>query len=491
MNSIYLLLLQKKFGFVFDVLFVMKKLLFVLAIMVVATTSAQKLTLAKGKIQDNVMVNDSIAESFALYLPKDFDVAKKWPVVFVLDMQGRGRQAVSILAPSAENEGYIVASSNNVNDSLSLSKNILVAHRMMNLVAQVLPVDSNRIYTAGFAGGARLASTVPAFIAKISGVLSCGAAVSNLELLNQKKPFYFIGIVGVEDYNYTEMLATEKVLNKMKFPNQLFTFQGGAEWPSQDYLTMALQTFNLSAMAKGHVAKDDAYVQNAFNQHLKQTNNLLGAQPLMAHDRLWEMTEIFQPLRNIDSLKESSKTLRKTNLYRTQKRKRSAAIYKEELTKEDFAYYLEQDVITYNYNNLGWWKYQMEELNKYQKSANEFERNMGKRLEGFLNALIEDNLDMLSQEKPVDLEAVNFLHMLKTITDPKQAENYFSVIGNTALQGDFETALFYLEELLKTGYSDAEKIYTIDNTALLRITPEFNAIVEKYLKDARYESIEN
>jgi hypothetical protein len=30
----------------------------------------------------------------------------------------------------------------------------------------------------------------------------------------------------------------------------------------------------------------------------------------------------------------------------------------------------------------------------------------------------------------------------------------------------------------------------LDNTALFRITPEFNALVDKYLKKARYDIIE-
>jgi len=468
----------------------MKKFLLVLALVAITPLFAQTLTLSKGKIQDSLMVNDTIFESFALYLPTNFDVQKKWPVVFVFDMQGRGKQVASMLAQAAENEGYVVAGSNSLNDSLTITKNVLIASRLMGRVASILPVDSNRIYTAGFGGGARMASLLPTFISKIAGVLSCGAAISNIEVLNSKKPFHFIGVVGVEDYNYAEMLATQKLLHKLKFPNQLLTFQGGAKWPDRRLISMAFRTFTLASMAKGNVEKDDSIIQNAYNGHLVETNNLLADQPLQAQDRLWTIVKIFQPFKNLDSLKASLKTLGKTKLYRSQKRDRSAAMFKETLKKEDFGYYLDEDVRTYNYNNLGWWKYQMEELNKYQKSLDGFEKNMGKRLEGYLNALIEDNLDALAQEKIVDIEAMNFLYMLKTITAPKKPENYLRVIANSATIDDFGTALFYLEELLKTGFSDSEKIYTIENTALLKITPEFNAIVEKYLKDSRYEPIE-
>jgi len=49
---------------------------------------------------------------------------------------------------------------------------------------------------------------------------------------------------------------------------------------------------------------------------------------------------------------------------------------------------------------------------------------------------------------------------------------------------------YRLQELLKNGYANKSELYELENTALFRITPEFNLLVEKYLKDARYEIIE-
>jgi len=153
-------------------------------------------------------------------------------------------------------------------------------------------------------------------------------------------------------------------------------------------------------------------------------------------------------------------------------------------------YYLEEDVLTYNYNNLGWWTYQMEKLEEYKNGSNVFEKNMGLRLEGYLNALIADNIDLVFAQPKVDEEALNFLLMLKTISAPKEFENYLKIISRNAKISEYGTALFYLEELLKQGYTDKERLYSLEDTSLLRITPEFNEIVEKYLKGARYDIIE-
>ncbi|TFG79288.1 MAG: alpha/beta hydrolase [Flavobacteriales bacterium] len=469
----------------------MKQLLLVLSFVTCFLVSAQELTLKKGIVIDSLVVNDSLSETFAVYLPKRFEVSKLWPIVFVFEMEGKGRQAIGMLREAAEEEGYVLAASNNLSDTLSITNNVLITGRLIKKVAELLPIDANRVYTAGFSNVARMASLIPTFIRKIEGVISCGASITNIEVLNMKNPFHFVGIVGMSDYNYPEMLSVAKTLNKMKLPNQLLIFDGVAEWPATQYLSQALEIFTMSAMTKKNILKDSAYIEQLYRQNLDMVRKLVATQkPLRANFLLEEMMDVYRPHLATDSLQDLNKSLKKDKLYRSQVRSQNSAFFKEALIKEDYSYYLEEDVLTYNYNNLGWWNHQMEELSKYGKSANIFEQQMGMRLRGYINALIEDNIDLLIAETPIDVEAVNLLYMLKTITEPLAYDYYLKVISGSAAIDDYGTALFYLEELLKNGYTDKGALYALENTALLRITPEFNAIVEKYLKEARYDVIE-
>jgi hypothetical protein len=132
----------------------------------------------------------------------------------------------------------------------------------------------------------------------------------------------------------------------------------------------------------------------------------------------------------------------------------------------------------------------MEELKKHEKSGKLAEQYMGTRLNGYLNALIEDNIDLLLREKVTDEEALLFLYMLKTISSPLEYKYYLKIISLSSKYEDYGTALFYLEELLKNGYKDKTQLYQLEHTALIRITPEYNTIIGKFLKDARYEIIE-
>ncbi|MEZ4971461.1 MAG: alpha/beta hydrolase [Flavobacteriaceae bacterium] len=469
----------------------MKKIILFLFLGAGLWGSSQQITLKKGVVIDSIAIKDSIPESYSLYIPTNFEMDRNWPILFVFDMEGKGKQAIRMFTGAAEKHGYILAASNNVNDSLSTSQNILITGRMFNNVIDILPVQKNRIYSAGFDSGARFASVLPIFVKGIAGVISCGAVYPNMEILDTKNLFHFVGIVGKEDYAYPEMLAGKSLMGRLKFPNQLLIFNGGHVWPNSQYLGKAMEIFTLSAIGKGLLEKDEGYIKDTYAQNLEEINLLIGSNKLIQADNLLdEAISIYRVLKDVDSLKKIKRDLNKNKLFKTMARNGNNTLLKESFIKEDYVYYLEEDLATYNYNNLGWWIYQMGELKKYDNSKIEAEREMGKRLLGYVNALIEDNIDIVNSGNQIDQEALSLLWMMKTITDPTDYSYYLKIISNSAEMGDYGTSLFYLEELLKKGYRDKAELYRLENTALLRITPEFNEIVAKYLKDARYETSE-
>lgn len=446
---------------------------------------AQEIKLKKGVLTNFISVNET--ENFSLYLPTAFSSEKKWPVLFVFDVEGKGRQAMGMFKESAEKLGYILASSNQVHDSLSTSKNILIASRMIGRALAVLPIDDNRVYTAGFSKGAGLASVIPLFVSGITGVISCGSAMRTTELLNWENNFHFIGIVGREDYNYKEMIRFQETLNKMKFPNQLLKFDKGHQWPNPEKIEEALRIFTLSAMKKGWVANDSVCVKKSYINDLKRLEELNNQNKLLRlNDLTIQTIGLYKGFFNIDSLKKSQKLLKKNKVFKYLKKNETAAFFKEFLLRDDYMFYLEEDVLAYNFNNLGWWSYQMNKLQAYIESNDVAEQQMGKRLLAYVNAIVEDTLEVLESEEVVEVEAVHLLWMLKTITNPKEYGYYLKIISDSAKTEDYGTALFYLEEALKNGYKNMDKLYSLENTAILKITPEYNQIISKYLKESRY-----
>lgn len=465
----------------------MKKLVLLLLAFLSLQLSAQELKLKKGAVVDNIKVGDSLPYSFSLLLPSNFTVNKKWPVVFIVDYNNREKQVIRLMASIAEEKGYILAASNNLNDTISISKNILAFTKTFNSVVGMLPIDENQIYTTGFNRAGRLASTIPAFISNIDGVLSYSSTVGNIEIINVKKPYQYIGIVSGYNFNYTEMLANKELLNKLKIPNQLLIEESRNNWPSTNNLATALDLFKMSAMAKGNLAVDSLFINNNYNTTLTTINKLVTANKLKKAKNLIDQTiMVYKPFKKIDSLKDKSNTLRKNKIYKSLKRAENNVWFKEQSLKNDFAYYVEEDAYTHNFNNLGWWAHQTKEIDKFKNSTNQEQQKMGYRLEGYLVALTNDYIDTVLAEKNTDYDALSFLYMLKTIIAPKDYDPYLKIISLSAKNNDFGTSIFYLEELLKNGYTDADKLYNLESTTLLKLTPEYNALIEKYLKKGRY-----
>ncbi|MGX1929579.1 alpha/beta hydrolase [Flagellimonas sp. 2504JD4-2] len=464
-----------------------KYVLLFLAISALQTVVSQQMVLKKGTILQALPVNDSIPDTFSLYLPTNFTTEKQWPLLLIFDMKGKEKQTMSMFLQAAEDEGYVLAAPR-LSDSISLSNNMVKTGRTLEKVLDILPIGKSRIYSAGAGSGARFANLVPLFLKEVKGALSIGASIANIELLSPKRPFHFIGLVNKNDYNYSSMRVMKRVLDRFRFPNQLLLYRQAKDWPKTEYLSKALQYFTLTAMRKRAVPADSTYVQKVYKADLEKINELKDLKKfLLAEQHLTEMMSIYGVFKNLDSLRLVQKELRKDKIFKGMKRGENAARLKESLLKEDYQYYIEEDVITHNFNNLGWWNYQMTELDKFVKGTNPYEKEMGNRLRGYVNALAEDNIDMVESEALIDEDALAFLYELKTILEPENFDFYLKIISLSAKNEDFGTALFYLEEAFKKGFKDTEKLYALEHTALLRIDPKFNEVVSKYLKDARYQ----
>ncbi|MEM9868861.1 MAG: alpha/beta hydrolase, partial [Bacteroidota bacterium] len=87
----------------------MKKNLPLLIACLILKIAFGQLSLKKGKIIDSLKINDSIPGTFSLYLPKQFDTREKWPLLLVIDLDGKEKQTTSLFLQGVEKEGYVMA----------------------------------------------------------------------------------------------------------------------------------------------------------------------------------------------------------------------------------------------------------------------------------------------------------------------------------------------------------------------------------------------
>src|ERR1044071_9122925 len=168
---------------------------------------AQELT--RGTVIEKVVCRSDAQQSYALYLPTSYAPGKRWPILYCFDPAARGAVPVGRFKDAAEQYGYIVIGSNNSRNGPSDTLTILNA--MLNDTHARFAIDDRRLYTAGFSGGARVASAVGHSL-DIAGVIACGGGFPTNLAPSRATPFVLFGTAGTEDFNYPEMRQLARTL---------------------------------------------------------------------------------------------------------------------------------------------------------------------------------------------------------------------------------------------------------------------------------------
>ena len=464
----------------------MKKLILVVVICSLHAGFSQELTLRKGVVIDTLSINDSIAETYSIYLPTAFTPEKTWPVLFVFDTNGRGSRATQLFRQAAEEQGYIIAASNNIKEKETLLNNVKVGTRLMNTVFNYFPIDNNMVFTSGLAEGARVASVLPTVFPVVKGVLAIGDAWVNDDYINKEAKFFFLGMAGYTDNKFNAMRETSEFLKRAKLESEFYPFEGGEEWPAAEVLNNAIGTLTMRSMAKGHRPKDLEMIENLYQAELEFVERLRREmQFYRAHELLEMMDRKYAMYGKSVEVKEKMKELRKERLYKKQNLDYTNAAAREADFLERYYYFFNEDVSSANFENLGWWSQQIKELQDLRVSNNIAEVEMAHRLEGQLRDLAKNAfLDL--KEGNADIDSMVFTAILQTIFDKQNPEGYRNIISLSSQDGDYYTALLYLEDLLKTGYKDLDSLYDIPGTLDLKMSPEYNSLVKQYLGDSKY-----
>lgn len=456
-------------------------ILFLLSLQV----AAQEYSVKKGVVVDNLKVNDSLSESYALYLPTTFSNTRTWPVLFLFDPGGRGKSAAQLFKSIAEEQGYLVVSSNDISSENELVKNVEIAARLMSWTTRMLPTDFKQVNTVGTMDGAKVASSVPLIFGNIFGVVAAGDHYMNLDLLDRKSNFAFVGIVGDEQYTSTGINLTAAALDGQNHMSAVYTYNGASDWPKPDVLFSAVGSLTLQAMRQKLRPVDQQLVNTLYQKDMLKVDKMISSGEMVPAWHLLElMSEKYDGLRSLAEVEQKQSQLRRSRTFLEQKKKESEIMAREDRLKSDLLYYFREDVETANFENLGWWNYQKNKLDSLaQKSPSE--AKMAKRVEGFVREMAETARQEYLKKNP-DLNNELLANMILTIFNPHNYNAYKRIITLSSQDNDFATALFYFEEMLKNGYRDKEGVYDIEGTLALKMTPDFNWLVKKYIGEPRF-----
>ena len=448
--------------------------------------NAQDLRVRKGVVMDSLKVGDSIEETFSLYIPNSYQENQALPVLFLFDGNGRGKSAAQLFKPAAEAQGYILASSNAIEPGTNILDNVKAATRLIQEVTSTIPIDQQQISVAGFQIGAKVASVIPLLYENIHGVIAVGDHQLNIDLLKRSDDFYFVGIGGTESVSMHEMDFIVNQLNYRGIDGAFISYKGGSEWPHPDIVAHALGLISTEAMRKELQPIKRDLVQRMFEADLQVVDRFTHTgEELAAHDLLSVMELKYDDLVNLSQIRDRRKQLEETQNYKNKRLEHDKLLLEEMRLNAQYLEFFDQDVTTVNYENLGWWNYEVLKLDQMIAGEDTGERAMAQRLKENLRQMGKLALTNIKESDPT-LDEKLLVNMMQTIFNQQDYQAYLNVIQLSAVDGDFSTALFYLEELLKNGYSEVETLYNLEGTLGLRLSKDFNGLIYKYLGSARY-----
>jgi predicted esterase len=238
--------------------------LFVLQLALAAKAAAQEAPAAPAApdtLSARVTTLARPDQQYSLYLPPGYDVARRWPVLVILDARGRATETAELAMPGARRNGWIVLSSYQSRSDVGESATLLALQSLLREVGQRYAHDPRRIYVAGFSGTAKtLWTQVTPLHALLAGVLGNGGArPPDLGPLRQP-PSAFFGIAGNADFNYQEMRDQDEALARLGATRRLDVFEGPHGWPDATAFALALDWFDLVAMQQGRMPRDEPWI---------------------------------------------------------------------------------------------------------------------------------------------------------------------------------------------------------------------------------------
>ncbi len=447
-----------------------------LILSVFVTTGYAQVQFERGRIIDSVFTEDG-KESFALYLPKDFDEKIEHPLILIFDPMARGSIGIEPFILSSETHGYVLACSNDSKNGPYLP-NQAIAQRMFETVKSLFRIDKKRMYASGFSGGSRLASRLAMSDESIKGVIACGAGLpegAEYQLLATRYPF--AGIIGNKDMNYLEFQDLKRILPKMSFPLDVITTDLNHRWPEPESVLMATDWLQLEYYK--------AYPDKADMQSIEQGYHR-AYEYVRVHESQGHMIESLEGYNrlllnyrrhlNLDSISSKREALIDSRPYKSEKRTFDATLEEERRLTIEFWNQFNADLED-SKPDLKWWSKQMEKLDSKGGKDNRLHQNMSERTKYKIFAHALETAQFRTLPKAYGQK--EFCYDLCVLIYPGYFYPYFRLMDLALEQGDPEKALDRLRIMIDNGFEDRNRLLSSKVGQQLRDNPEFTALVDK------------
>jgi predicted esterase len=452
-----------------------------------ASTGENSRVFPLGRMVPKVATLAKPDQSYALYLPTSYSTKRRFPIIYAFDPGAHGSQPVEQMKDAAERYGYILVDSNNSRNG-SWKIEIDAAQAMLQDTQESFPIDSRRVYFAGFSGGARVAARLAQLCKCAAGVLLNGAGFQPEPFASQEAPFAVFSGIGTHDFNYGEIVRMDNDLERLGYAHFLRRFDGPHQWAPSTAMDDALAWFRLQAMKSGPDSRDDSFIAAIAAQEAERAHALEQSGDVYAAWKEYrQAAETFAGLTDGVALRACAEALEKDKAVREgAKREKQEFEEQDQLTREISSGLSGLREIQPNRTDVRTdVRQKIVDLRgraEHEKREEKL-RVLKRALAGVLVQTMEMGLDRLEQKDPA--RARDFFE-LACDADPDSVWALNNLAIAQALDGDRKGALEAVRRA-KAKTKDLAQFFAWLNEepafAKLHGTPEFSAILQAPAQD--------
>jgi predicted esterase len=423
-----------------------------------------------GNIYGTVKCLANPEQTYALYLPSYYVQDKTFPVIFFFDAHERGKMPVENYQQLAETYGFILAGSNNSTNGQSPEESNKAISSMMDDVQKRFQINTERIYTAGFSGGARVAAGVALFKRKITGVIGCGAGFPQVNTQPQTD-FIYCGIVGNEDFNYLEMAELGHTLEGSGVYFHPIVFSGKHDWPPSEVMEEAFQFLQFDAMRNKLIPIDNTMINDFIGKcktDREQYRRIQSILQLIETDQkaitflsgIYDVSDFSSELTKLKTGKEYLKLIGKKQKMETRENEIQQELIKAMQTE-----------------NSKWWDSKLNKLVAASEKGKDNElRLMNKRLLNYLSLV--SFMYARNALRSGQLEAAGKFLVIYEKVDPDNSEVYYLKAVRLAKMGKNQKAIIELQKAVDKGFEDLNRISNDQNFSAIRDEKGFQDVLD-------------
>ncbi len=439
------------------------------------STASNNIGLPRGEVVDTVKCIYNKVQSYALYLPSYYTTDEKYPIIYTFEPAARGSLPVRKYKDLAEEFGYILVCSNNSRNGpggpIDRAANAVFSDTRIRFT-----IDTNRVYTMGFSGGARVAARKAIELKNVKGVIACGAGFPYDYKPSINNKFTYVGLVGNEDMNYYELKILENQLATYGINNFIESFKGEHVWPPVDEMHKVFVYLKFDAMKRTLIETDTVLVNNfkrSEQENLQKEKNIFTQyiyyNNLLKHIKgLVETNEIEKEINRLSSEPIVAQKLETQQNYLKMESELSVFLGEAFYNSEKYS--------------IQWWKNKAEELKENAKDSSNLDMlHLSIRMINKVYLMAYE--DYTQNEESLSLEQSVRDFKIASLVKPESPYPEYYLASIYAKNKKEGLAIKMLEKSIEKGFSNLNYLRQNKSFDLLRTNKKYLELEKQLTSD--------